>query len=413
MSAKDQLKQLAQGVEIIVGTPGRVEDFVKTGKLDLGRVRFFVMDEVDALLSQGHFNLLRDLYKRMPQEDPAGRRLQVVVCSATLHSPDVTKLAETIMYHPAWVDLKGMDSVPDTVHHAVVRIDPTRDTSRPSDARWWHQVPAYARTDDVHARDNIKPQRQSKEDLSEGVKRLKYKYLLAAIDQHQMDQAIIFCRTKLDCDNVERFLQTEGGGAKAMVNGYTCVCVHSDRRVPERRENLQKFKDGEARFLICTDVAARGIDVKGIPYVINFTMPDEKQNYVHRIGRVGRADRMGLAISFVATVPEKVWYHKCPARGKGCHNTRLVEQGGCTIWYDEPNLLSEVQAHIGVVIPELDESMAVPHHEYDGKVVYGEARDKNKQQYAGHAALLAPSVAELTSLEHSAQTSYLQLLTSL
>jgi ATP-dependent RNA helicase DDX1 len=140
---------------------------------------------------------------------------------------------------------------------------------------------------------------------------------------------------------VEAFLQTQGGGASSRDNDYTCACVHSDRSVGERRANLESFKvalarvvpertaalslgrgrvllcpgvavlwctvqSGEARFLICTDVAARGIDVKGIPYVINFTLPDEKQNYVHRIGRVGRAERMGLAISLVATVPEKV-----------------------------------------------------------------------------------------------------------
>ena len=113
-----------------------------------------------------------------------------------------------------------------------------------------------------------------------------------------------------------------------MVNEYSCVCLHGDRRPQERRANLQAFKvsfpnnyyhftftrtlfsvpfqDGEVRFLICTDVAARGIDITGIPFVVNVTLPDDKQNYVHRIGRVGRADRMGLAISLMATVKEKV-----------------------------------------------------------------------------------------------------------
>lgn len=113
-----------------------------------------------------------------------------------------------------------------------------------------------------------------------------------------------------------------------MVNEYACVCLHSDRRPHERKQNLQAFKvyhnsswmsrfhstvqipflfqNGEVRFLICTDVAARGIDITGIPFVVNVTLPDDKQNYVHRIGRVGRADRMGLAISLVAKVKEKV-----------------------------------------------------------------------------------------------------------
>ena len=69
--------------------------------------------------------------------------------------------------------------------------------------------------------------------------------------------------------------------------------------------------------------------------VVNVTLPDDKQNYIHRIGRVGRADRMGLAISLVATVKEKVWYHSCPSRGKNCYNSNLKEYGGCAIWYDE------------------------------------------------------------------------------
>ena len=111
-----------------------------------------------------------------------------------------------------------------------------------------------------------------------------------------------------------------------MVNEYSCVCLHGDRRPQERKANLQAFKvrkhlllsqyshsvfsstvqDGEVRFLICTDVAARGIDIRGIPYVVNVTLPDDKQNYIHRIGRVGRAERMGLAISLVASCKEKV-----------------------------------------------------------------------------------------------------------
>ena len=87
--------------------------------------------------------------------------------------------------------------------------------------------------------------------------------------------------------------------------------------------------------------------IKGIPYVINVTMPDDKANYLHRIGRVGRAKRMGLAISLVGDFKEKVWYHSnCNNRGQGCYNTNDVSQGGCTIWYDEVNLLSEVEEHL-------------------------------------------------------------------
>lgn len=87
-----------------------------------------------------------------------------------------------------------------------------------------------------------------------------------AVDSLKMDQAIIFCRTKYDCDNLEAYLQTIGGG-KGMVNEYKCVVLHGGKG-PSRGESLQAFKNGEARFLICTDVAARGIDIRGVPYVI-------------------------------------------------------------------------------------------------------------------------------------------------
>ena len=81
--------------------------------------------------------------------------------------------------------------------------------------------------------------------------------------------------------------------------------------------------------------------------MINVTLPDEKQNYVHRIGRVGRADRMGLAISLVSKVQEKVWYHSCPSRGKNCANRLLKEEGGCCIWYNEMYFLEEIEEHLG------------------------------------------------------------------
>ena len=84
--------------------------------------------------------------------------------------------------------------------------------------------------------------------------------------------------------------------------------------------------------------------------VVNVTMPDDKQNYIHRIGRVGRADRMGLAISLVATVKEKVWYHSCPSKGKSCYNSNLKEHGGCAIWYDEKQVSLRLCRHACVFV---------------------------------------------------------------
>merc|ERR1712002_262207 len=159
-------------------------------------------------------------------------------------------------------------------------------------------------TDAVHEKDRINPNIDTPEMMSEAIKMLKGEYTARAIKEHKMNKAIIFCRTKIDCDNMERYLK------QIDRKFYTCVCLHGDRKPHERKENLEKFKRGEVKFLICTDVA-------GLPFVINVTLPDEKQNYVHRIGRVGRAERMGLSISFASTVKEKVWYHVqwCPSRG--------------------------------------------------------------------------------------------------
>ncbi|EDO47287.1 predicted protein [Nematostella vectensis] len=518
-NAKDQIRQLNDGVDIVTGTPGKLNDFITTDKISLHQVKFFILDEADGLLAQGNNDLIMKIYNKIPKIT-AGKRLQwgqrswrgssidryylcvvrqvwcggfgvIVTCSATLHSFDVKKLAERIMHFPTWVDLKGQDSVPETVHHVVCHVDPLVDTS-------WVNLKKKVKTDGIHAKDNIKPNSQSPESLSEAVKILKAEYLVKAIDEHKMDSGIIFCRTKLDCDNIEQYLLSLGGGPKAMVDAYSCVCLHGDRspqerktnlqkfkdnevcflictdvaargidiqgvpygpkamvnayssvclhgdRSPqERKTNLQKFKDNEVCFLICTDVAARGIDIQGVPYVINVTFPDDKQNYVHRIGRVGRADRMGLALSLVSDVKEKVWYHTCPNRGKGCFNTRLKTREAalsgttrlryvhgkkdralsgktrlryahgkrkrCSIWYNETQYLADVEDHLGETIPVIQPDMKVASNEFDGKVVYGAKRGKGAV-FQTHTAELAPSVQELAALEQQAQTSFIDLM---
>merc|ERR1712003_618700 len=127
------------------------------------------------------------------------------------------------------------------------------------------------KTDGVHHQDDLT---QKDLGMSEATKILKAKYFIAAVEKLKMynEQCIVFCRTKLDCDNLERFLN------KLDSVKYSCTCLHGDRRPHERKDNLQKFKDNKVKFLICTDVAARGIDVKGIPFVVNYTLPDETLN---------------------------------------------------------------------------------------------------------------------------------------
>ncbi|KPP75890.1 ATP-dependent RNA helicase DDX1-like [Scleropages formosus] len=403
MAAKEQLSILEQGVDIVVGTPGRLDDLISTGKLNLSQVRFLVLDECDGLLTAGYLDFIMRIYNQIPQVTSDGKRLQVIVCSATLHSFDVKKLSEKIMHFPTWVDLKGEDSVPETVHHVVVPINPKTD-------RLWERLGHnHIQTDEVHAKDNTRPGTNTPEMWSEAIKILKGEYTVKAVKQHKMDQAIIFCRTKLDCDNMEQYFIQQGGGPDRKGHQFSCVCLHGDRKPNERKYNLERFKKQEVKFLICTDVAARGIDIRGVPYVVNVTLPDEKQNYVHRIGRVGRAERMGLAISLVAMEKEKVWYHVCPNRGRGCYNTRLKENGGCTIWYNEKELLSEIEEHLKCTITQCEPDLKVPVDEFDGKVTYGQRRAAGGGLYKGHVDVLAPTVQELASLEKEAQTSFLHL----
>lgn len=203
VAVREQIDVLNRGVDIVVGTPGRLEELIGTGNLSLDHCRFFVLDEADGLLKGGYTQLINKMHGQIPKVTQDGKRLQMIVCSATLHDFEVKKLAEKLMYFPTWVDLKGEDAVPDTVHHVVVQVDPRTDLS-------WHSMRQHVNTDGVHARDNVKPGSNTAETFSEAVKLLKGEYCVKAIDTLKMDQAIIFCRTKLDCDNLEEYLVMRG-----------------------------------------------------------------------------------------------------------------------------------------------------------------------------------------------------------
>ncbi|XP_047511934.1 ATP-dependent RNA helicase Ddx1 [Pieris napi] len=398
INVKDQINELNSGVDIVVGTPGRLEDLIQGGYLALTHCRFFVLDEADGLLKAGCGELIERLHRQIPKITSDGRRLQMVVCSATLHAFEVKKMAEKLMHFPTWVDLKGEDAVPETVHHVVVNVDPQKDL-------FWQTARKQIQTDGVHSKDNIRSGNTTPETLSEAVKVLKGEYCVRAIREHKMDRALLFCRTKLDCDNLERFLKSFG-------SEFSCVCLHGDRKPAERKANLEKFKQSQVKFLICTDVAARGIDISGLPFMINVTLPDEKSNYVHRIGRVGRAERMGLAISLVSTVPEKVWYHGewCSSRGRNCFNTNLIDDRpkGCCMWYNEPQYLADIEDHLNITIQQVEPDMKVPSNEFDGKVVYGQKRTQVGSGYQDHVSQMEPVVRSLKELESQAQIYYLK-----
>lgn len=259
---REQIEALKNGIDIIVATPGRLEELINSEQILLTHCRFFVLDEADGLLKANYGSLIENIYKRIPKITSDLQRLQMIVCSATLHSFEVKKMADKLMHFPTWIDLKGEDAVPETVHHVVTIVDPQNDKS-------WHNFRHHVQTDGVHANDDVRLGMNTPEAFSEAVKMLKAEYCLRAINEHNMDRAIIFCRTKLDCDNLERYFKQIDSSK------YSCVCLHGDRKPHERKENLEFFKNMERKFLICTDVAARGIDVTGLPFskytfVLNF-----------------------------------------------------------------------------------------------------------------------------------------------
>eukprot|EP01026_Neomeris_dumetosa_P024663 TRINITY_DN2045_c0_g1_i7.p1 TRINITY_DN2045_c0_g1~~TRINITY_DN2045_c0_g1_i7.p1 ORF type:complete len:708 (-),score=131.19 TRINITY_DN2045_c0_g1_i7:97-2220(-) len=360
-----QVRALREGVDIVVGTPGRVIDMVRQGKMQIDQVRFFVLDEADRLLDTGNFDVIMEIFRRLPKSGRGANRLQVLFFSATLHSPEVQNLSKKICQNPMLVDLKGKDSVPETVDHVLIRIDPQNDKS-------WLQSSPTVQTDRCHQFDGRPaPNSTSQAHFSEAVKILKPRMLQKLIDHHKMEQCLIFCRTNFDCDNLEQFLNNLGGGRafrgkaeSGKENPYSCVVLAGGRAMEERRAALKAFKEGDVRFLICTDVAARGIDIKELPYVINVTLPDKSEDYIHRIGRVGRAESIGLAISLVASVPEKVWY--CSVKGykpwlePKQQDCRTNDEGGHTTWYNEPQLLKDIEARLGQSISPLEQDLSLP-----------------------------------------------------
>eukprot|EP00761_Pharyngomonas_kirbyi_P014096 gb/GECH01014126.1/.p1 GENE.gb/GECH01014126.1/~~gb/GECH01014126.1/.p1 ORF type:complete len:725 (+),score=180.09 gb/GECH01014126.1/:1-2175(+) len=397
---KSMMKNLKQGCEIVVGTPGKLKGLIDQGNIKLENIRFFVLDEADRMTESGMYETVMSIFTSIKNLHP---QLQVLMMSATLHTDEVQGLADKITNYPTWVDLKGKDAVPDTVHHAVWYVDPTKYS--------WSFKNEKVLTDGVHKKDKTGPVHSNPESYSEAVKRMKPEIVKDIIDANKMDQCLIFCRTKLDCDNLEKYLVAVGGGQKftgkkesGKENPYSCVVLHGDRHRNERQENLHAFKEGDVRFLICTDVAARGIDIKELPYVINVTMPQQREDYIHRIGRVGRAEAMGLAISLVAKKPEKMWYHTCPSRGKNCNNTRLVQDGGCCIWFDETDMLKQVEQRIDQSIPELDKNLRFSQ---GGDVIYGETMGGAAAKTAAAVEKLKPTTKELAMMEMNLQNSWL------
>jgi ATP-dependent RNA helicase DeaD len=232
-----QIEQLKEGAQILVGTPGRVLDHLRRGTLDTAACRVFVLDESDEMLSMGFLPQISEIWGYLPEQR------QVLLFSATL-PPDVKRIAETRLKNPEYVTLSGDNIGALSIQHFVY----------------------MAMTDKVAE-------------------------LIAIIETENPESAIIFSNTRDDTKRVAAGLQAQG---------YSADWLNADLSQNEREAVMAATRQGELRFLVATDVAARGIDISHLTHVINYDFPESAESYVHRTGRTGRAGRTGTAISLIA-----------------------------------------------------------------------------------------------------------------
>ncbi|MBX3665483.1 MAG: DEAD/DEAH box helicase [Burkholderiales bacterium] len=233
-----QTRALREGVEILVATPGRLLDHVQQKSVALGQVEILVLDEADRMLDMGFLPDIRRILALLPAQR------QSLLFSATF-SDDIKKLANQMLRSPTLIEVARRNAPADLVDHQVYDVPATR----------------------------------------------KRPLLAHLIRSRDMKQVLVFVRMKRDCNKLARELVRDGINATA---------IHSDRTQAEREQALSDFKEGRATALVATDIAARGIDIAELPFVINYELPYTPEDYVHRIGRTGRAGMTGEAISLVS-----------------------------------------------------------------------------------------------------------------
>jgi ATP-dependent RNA helicase RhlE len=231
-----QIARLEQGVDIVIATPGRMFDLVSQGHLDLGKIEILILDEADHMLDLGFINDIQQLVKKLP------RNRQTLFFSATIN-PYIKKIAYSLVTNPIRIQISPKDPVARNIEHSV----------------------AFIEMDD------------------------KRFFLERMVNENPESKLLVFVRTKVRAERVRLAMEKLD---------IKCETIHGDKEQTDRLTVMKRFKSGEFKILIATDVSARGIDIPGVDFVVNYDLPETPENYVHRVGRTGRADKKGIAVSF-------------------------------------------------------------------------------------------------------------------
>ena len=243
VNIQTQLSALRRGIDIVVATPGRLMDHMQRRTIDLRHVEVLVLDEADRMLDMGFINDVRKIVGTLP------KKRQTLLFSATI-SPEVKTLAADMLKSPKVIQIGRPRNPIDTITQHIYAVE----------------------------------------------KALKMDLLLHMIEDWRMFSVLVFSRTKYGADKISRRLKRAG---------VVAVSIHSGRTQNQREQALDGFRSGKYHVMVATDIAARGIDVEGISHVINYDVPTHAEDYVHRIGRTGRAEATGDAITFVSSEEQK------------------------------------------------------------------------------------------------------------
>ena len=235
VSQGSQTTALRNGVDVLVATPGRLLDLMDQGYVSLSDVKYFVLDEADRMLDMGFINDIKKIIAKLP------KKRQSLFFSATMPG-NIVKLSQQILVNPKKVAVDPVSSTAETIQQYLYTTN-----------------------------------KDDKKDL-----------LLHILKNPDIEQVLLFSRTKHRADRIARNLKQKK---------IESAAIHGDKAQNQRQKALKAFKDGDIRVLVATDIAARGIDIDKLRYVINFDIPNEAETYVHRIGRCGRAGEEGIAIS--------------------------------------------------------------------------------------------------------------------